>query len=553
MKRALTWDRGLWTFILVAIFVLFGLFLVLPLFAILLLSFAPDNDHGVGLHHFRAFLQSERLLTSALNTLVVGIASTILTILLAWPFAYILGRRWLPWRGVWRTVALLPLSTPSLMIALSLIFLLGNNGLLSQWLANVFSLSLGSFSIYGVVGIILAESFFCFPFALLILQTGYRNLDQSRLDAARSCGAGEFRIGLTVTWPVLKSSLLGASVLVFTLVITDFGIPKLIGGRFSVLSTEIYDYVIAGSDFSTGAVVAFLLLIPAALLFILDQRVNASQRRLLGDQPVPPVRLPRNRWDILWSGYAITIAIIMLLLFVVVALAAFSTVWPSDLSLTLNNFDFKIRYASESLVTSTLVSLAAAVSGAVLILFTAYSVERGRAPSWIRKFLHALSMLPLAVPGLILGIGYIIFFNDPDNPLNWIYNSFIILVAINVTHYFSVGYVALGRAVASLDPNMEAVSRSMRVNRTRYFLKVVVPTLLPSLLNVALYMFITSMVTISAVIFVISPGLEMASLAIIKLDDAGEVSQAAAMAVLITAICLTARAGVYLLQRKVKG
>src|SRR5438132_6725549 len=201
----------------------------------------------------------------------------------------------MPWRGLFRIVAMLPLFAPSLVQALAFIYVFGNNGILTR-LTDV------NVGIYGAKGVIAAEVFYCFPHALLILVAALSATDARLYDAARTLGASPLKTFLTVTLPGVKFGLVSACFVVFTLVITDFGAPKAIGGKFSVMATEIYNQVSGQQNFTMGATVSVVLLIPAVLAFLVDRVVQRRRYALVTSSSQPLTPRPRPAAD--WGSFA---------------------------------------------------------------------------------------------------------------------------------------------------------------------------------------------------------------------------------------------------------
>jgi len=171
----------------------------------------------------------------------------------------------------------------------------------------------------------------------------------------------------------------------------------------------------------------------------------------------------------------------------------------------------------------------------VVVFVGAYLLEKTRGFDGLRPVIRLMAMLPMAVPGLVLGLGYIFFFNAPANPLNFMYQSLGLMVLCTVVHFYTTGHLTMVTALKAIDPEFEAVSASLKVPFYKTFWRVTLPVCLPTLLDVSRYFFINAMTTISAVVFLYSPDTKLASVAILNLDEAGDTGPAAAMAVLIAA------------------
>lgn len=240
-------------------------FLAFPLLAILQQALEGKEGEFVGLANFVSYAQTPALLESLWNSLWVSGLVTAITIPLAFGFAYALTRSCMPFKPLFRGITLVPLLAPSLLSAISLIYWFGNQGVLKAWLTGI-----GIPEIYGAPGIVVAECFAVFPHALMILVTALSLSDARLYEAADAMGTTAARKFFTITLPGAKYGLISAALVTFTLVITDFGIPKVIGGNFNVLATDVFKLVIGQQDFARGAVVAILLLAPAVLTFGVD-------------------------------------------------------------------------------------------------------------------------------------------------------------------------------------------------------------------------------------------------------------------------------------------
>lgn len=520
---------------LLVVFVLLMAFLAAPLAAVLMQSVEDRNGRFVALDNFVAYLQTPALVHSLWNSIWVSAVVTLLTIPAAFLFAYALTRSCMPLKGVFRTIALTPLLAPSLLAAISFIYWFGNQGVLKDAMQ-----ALGIASIYGAAGIIVSEMFAVFPHALMILITALTLADARLYEAADALGTGATRKFFTITLPGAKYGLISAALVTFTLVITDFGIPKVIGGNFDVLATDIFKLVIGQQDFQRGAVVAVILLAPALITFFVDRLIQRKQTSMLTARAVPysPRRSPG--FDVAMTAYCALIAALMLAVFGMALYASFVKFWPYDLSFSLRHYAFGLVDAEvdTAFFNSLKLALGTAIGGTVLVFVGAYLLEKTRGVEWLRPGMQLLALVPMAVPGLVLGLGYIFFFNSPGNPLNGLYHTMTLLVLCTIVHFYTTGHLTAVTALKALDAEFEAVSASLKVPFYRTFLRVTLPICTPTLLDISRYFFINAMTTISAVVFLYSPDTKVASIAILNLDEAGEPGPAAAMAVLIAATSL---------------
>ncbi|GAA0770158.1 putative 2-aminoethylphosphonate ABC transporter permease subunit [Ideonella azotifigens] len=506
--------------------------LIGPLLALLAQAFRPTSGDSSHWGAFVSYLGSPALLQSLGHSVFVSVLVVLLTLPLAFGFAYALTRSMMPLKGLFRTISLLPLLAPSLLSAISLIYWFGNQGM-----AKDFWLALGFDGIYGASGIVLAECFAVFPHTLMILVTALSLADARLYEAADALGTTRWRRFFTITLPGARYGLISAAMVTFTLVITDFGVPKVVGGDYNVLATDVFKLVIGQQDFQRGAVVALLLLAPAVLTFVVDHFVQRRQMALLSARAVALVPRRAPGFDALMTAYCGLIAALMLAMFGMAVFASFVSFWPYNLSLSLQHYTMGLVDAElgDALINSLKLAASTALIGPVVVFIGAYLMEKTRGLDALRPLLRLMAMLPMAVPGLVLGLGCIFFFNAPGNPLNGLYQTFALLVLCTVVHFYTTGHLTLVTALKAIDPEFEAVSASLKVPFYRTFWRVTLPICLPALIDVSRYFFVNAMTTISAVVFLYTPNSKLASVAILNLDDAGEIGPASAMAVLIVA------------------
>ncbi|MBX3641629.1 MAG: putative 2-aminoethylphosphonate ABC transporter permease subunit [Rubrivivax sp.] len=507
-------------------------FLAAPLLAVLQKSVQDSQEQWVGLKNFIEYARTPALLQSLWNSLWVSALVTVLTVPAAFGFAYALTRSCMRFKRLQRGITLIPLLAPSLLSAISLIYWFGNQGVLKSWL-DVWGIE----QIYGAPGIVIAEVFALFPHALMILVTALATADARLYEAADAMGTGAARKFWTITLPGAKYGLISAALVVFTLVITDFGIPKVIGGNFNVLATDVFKLVIGQQDFQKGAVVALLLLAPAVLTFSIDHLVQRKQTAMLSARAVPYRPKPAPLYDGVMQLYCGLIALLMLAMLGMAIFASFVKFWPYDLSFSWRHYQTGLveGEVATGFVNSLTMAAGTALFGTAIVFVGAYLLEKTHGAGALRSTVRLLSMLPMAVPGLVLGLGYIFFFNEAANPLNGLYHTLTLLTICSIVHFYTTGHLTAVTALKSLDAEFESVSASLKVPFYRTFWRVTLPICTPALVDIARYFFVNAMTTISAVVFLYSPETKVASIAILNLDEAGETGAAAAMALLIAA------------------
>jgi iron(III) transport system permease protein len=527
------WQDRLAHILLIGVCLFLVLFLLAPLFMILVKSVQDRDGAFVGLKQFQDYLQTPALRTSILHTLSVAGAVTAITIPAAFTFAYALTRSCMPLKGTFRVIALTPILAPSLLSAISFIQWFGTQGLL-KWM-------LGGASVYGPIGIIISSIYAVFPHALMIILTALLLADGRLYEAAESLRTPTLRRFFTITVPGAKYGLISAAMVVFSYTVSDFGIPKVIGGNFSVLALDIFKQVIGQQNFNRGAVVSLILLAPVLVAFIVDWMMQGRQQAQFSSRAVPYAPKPRRPFDAAMFCYCALICVLLLAVLGMAIYTSFIKLWPYDKSFSLRHYTFGLVDGGviSSFFNSLRMAFATAIVGTILIFGGAYLLEKTRGMNGTRALIRMLAAIPMGVPGMVLGLGYIFFFNHPDNPLNFLYHGMTILVIVTIIHYYTSSHLTAVTALKSLDNEFEAVSASLKVPFYKTFFRVTVPVCLPAILDIARYLFVNAMVTISAVVFLYAPDTQLASLAILNLDDAGEIGPAAAMATLIVAASTT--------------
>jgi len=480
-----------------------------------------------GLDNYTSYFTNPALFGSIENSVKIALLSTAITLVLAFGVAYSIHRTCIPFKAAFKLVAMMPILVPSLLPGIALVYMFGTQGYLTPLL-------MGN-SIYGPIGIVIGSVFFTFPHAYIIISTALSIADQRQYEAAESLRATSWRTFWTVTIPGARYGLISAAFVTFTLVITDFGLPKVIGGQYNVLAVDIYKQVIGQQNFEMGAVVSVILLIPAVMAFVVDRIVTRRQVSLLSARSVPFQPKPNPKTDRLWLAWCFMVALFIVGIIATCQAAALIRFWPYDLGLTLANYDFNKMDGGGWAAYWNSLKMASwtAVFGTVIVFTGAYMVEKIDGFSTGRNLFQFLAMLPMAIPGMVLGLAYIFFFNDAANPANVIYGTMAILVVSTVTHFYTVGHLTALTALKQIDAEFEPVATSLRQPFWRLFGRVTVPVCLPAILDISIYMFVNAMTTVSAVVFLYSTKTALASVAVLNMDDAGTIAPAAAMGMMI--------------------
>lgn len=524
-----------------------GLFLtvglLLPVYTLLSKGVQNESGNFVGLENFVRYFAEPGVSTVFWNSLRISVISTVLTILIAGAYAFALTHSRMPGRGFFRAVALVPLLTPSLLPGIALIYLFGNQGF--------FRSALFGHSLYGPIGIVIGEVFFTFPIALMIILTSLLTIDRRLYEAATALRAGSLRRFFSVTMPAMRFGLGAAFFATFTKVFTDFGVPIVVGGSYPVLATDLYQKVIGGFDFQMGAVVGILLFIPAAIAFIISHLLQRGQADGISGRAVIYIPARHTTRDLACLAFCSVVALAILGVLVMAAFGSLFRLWPYDLSLSLASYRFSEYEPSGWGAYSNSLRLACAVAifGTAIVFFGAYLLDRVKGAAWLRGVIGFCCMAPLALPGMVLGLSYIFFFNSPSNPFGAIYGTLAILVLSTIIHLYTVPHLTALTALKQLDSGLEAVGASLKVSRFTTFWKVIVPVCLPTILRIASYFFMNAMTTISALVFLYSANTKVATVSVVLLNDNAMLGPAAAMSILIVGTSATVVGLQWLLMR----
>lgn len=504
-------------------------FVLYPMIHILGRSFqTPD---GFGLANYATVIGNQRFMRLVYNSLEVTIPTTLITVVLAYGFAYGVQRTCMPFKNLFRLIALVPLFAPSLVQAQGLVLMLGRNGLINRTFGT-------DFSIYGYWGIVISSVLYVFPYAFLIISASLALADNRLYESSRILGAGPLRTFLTVTLPSTRFALMASIFVVFTLVITDFGNPMVVGGDYSVLATEVYNQVIGQANFELGTVIGMVLLVPVAVAVTAEKWINRRSYAQISDGSQPLSVQANKLRDTAFTGYALIICAAILAVVGIVIYASFTHLWPYRMELSLRHYRFDVQNGIQPLWNSIKVGLMAGGLGVAVTALAAYVTEKFR--TFLDAPLYLLCIMPAAVPGMVLGLGYILAFNAPGNPIYPLYGTLLLIAVCNVYYYHAQGFLIASTSMKQISHTFDEASSTLGATFLRTMRKVTLPLMWPTLVGIAVFFFMRSMVTLSAVIFLITPSTQVAAVSVLLLEDRGAVNQAAAFSVCIMGVVVLA-------------
>jgi iron(III) transport system permease protein len=482
---------------------------------------------------WRQVLTTPRWQKAALNTLTTLLLSTSSSLLLGTLYAYAVTRAKIPGARLFGVAPLFLLLTPPFVAGLSFILLLGRRGLLTHHLLGLET------SIYGLHGLWLAQTLSFFPVAYLVLRGAFAAVDPALEQAARGLGASRWGVLRTVTLPLVTPALVAAALFISIGVLGDFGNPMLVGGRFQVLATAVYTQLTGWASFGTSAALGLLLLAPAVLLFAAQQWVQAATRHrfaTVGGR-TSSLEAPSVAPGLRWSLFAVCLLVTLFVAATqgVIIMGAVTKLWGVDFSLTLEHVRYVLSRLS-GLGNSLRFAAAASVICTLASLLAAYLVQRVRVP--LRRGLDLATLLPAAIPGTLLGVAFILAFNNP--PFRLTGTAAIIVIGMAVS-YLPVGYRICAAAMDQLRPSLDETALNLGASKLRTLTTVISPLVRQALLATFVFCFVQSVGTLSTVIFLVSFDTPLASVTILNLADQGRWGRAAALSsalILVTMLSL---------------
>lgn len=474
--------------------------------------------------------------TSIKNSLIATSISTVITIIFAYALAMSIERTQMKGKSIFSIIFVLPMLVPSISNGMGLTILFGNNGILTK----TFGLSEG---IYGIWGIVMGSVLYAFPVAYLMLADVIRYEDAAPYEAAKVLGLSKVRQFVAVTWPYIRKPLITVIFSTFTLIITDYGVPLMIGGKYTTIPVVMYQEVIGQLNFGKGSVYGSLLLIPAVIAFIIDLlNRDKGNSTYVPKRYVPSNNVVTKIFAYVMSFVGVVYTLLPIMSFVVLS---FSKDYPNDMSLTFDNITktFNLR-ADEYLVNSIIIAVFVALVGVGIAFMTAYLSARMK--SKVSKFLHLSSMTSAAIPGVVLGLAYVLSFKSTP-----MYGTIIILVMVNLVHFISSPYLMIYNSLSKINENLEAVAQTMGIGRVNMIKDVFVPMCKNTLFEMFSYFFVNCMITISAVSFLANTSNKPVALMINQFEAQMQLESAAVVSLMILVVNLIIKGVFHLMKKKV--
>lgn len=486
---------------------------------------------------FKKVISSPQFFEALTNSIVSSILATVITVVIAFTLAICIQRTNIKFKGVFGVIFTLPMLVPSISSGMGLVILFGNNGIITKLL------SLDG-NIYGLWGIVLGSLMYAFPVAYLMLADVIRYEDGSPYEAADVLGIPKLRQFTAITLPYLKKPLIRVVFSIFTLIITDYGVPMMVGGKYNTVAKVMFNDVINLLDFSKGSVYGVILLIPAVAAFVIDL---LNKDRANSTFVTKSCKLADGRFIKAVSYvYCTFISLCTLLPFVAFAVLAFAKNYPQDLSFTFDNITNIFRLKPQAyLFNSILIALVSAVIGVIIAFISAYMSARMKSPA--SKFLHLSSMTSAAIPGIVLGLSYVLTFNKAPT---FIYGTIFILVMVNIVHFISSPYLMIYNSLSKINENLEGTAQSLGIDRLHLIKDVLIPQCFGTILEMFSYFFVNCMMTISAVSFLANTDNKPISLMINQFEAQSQFEFAAIVSLMILIVNLIVKAVIHFSKAK---
>ena len=510
--------------ILLCIFWLFAI--ILPLIRMLSTMATVDVGAVIGARKFSKALRQSLFVSLSATTISVGLAGV-----LAWAVA----RTNVKHKTILNTLITIPMLIPSISHGMGLIIILGANG----WLSNLLGLDSG---IYGFWGIVIGSVMYSFPVAYLMLYDVLRYEDGTTYEAADVMGLKTRDKFFSITFPYLRKPLISVVFATFTMIITDYGVPLMVGGKYMTLPVMMYQDVIGMLDFGKGSVIGMILLVPALIACILDMANRDKGNSSFVGKPYGIKESSRR--DLLARGIICLLVFLVFLPIGSFSILGFINKYPLDMTLSLSNAEQAVhmgawRYLLNSLIIAVVVSL----FGTALAMFNAYMTARNRTK--MSYILHLMSITSLAIPGIVLGLSYVMFFKTTP-----IYGTFVMLFLVNSMHFFSSPYLMAYNTLGKINENLEDVGSTMGISKWGIIKDVLLPQSTGTILEMMSYFFVNCMMTISAVSFLANVNNKPIALMITQFEGQMQLECAAFVSLVILVVNILMKFVVYLLKKR---
>ncbi len=522
---------------IVVLIVFLTLFILYPL-AILLVDSVLTGE-GITLNVFRRILAMPSFRTAITNTLKVGFLVGILSAVIGLLFAYVEEYVQLKTKvlaGLFKVISLLPVVSPPFVLSLSMIMLFGKAGIITRYLLKIYENN-----VYGFWGIAIVQTLTFFPVCYMMMKGLLKNIDPSLEEAARDMGASRFKVFTTVTLPLILPGLGNAFLVTFIESIADFANPMIIGGSYDTLATSIYLQITGAYDKEGASAMAVVLLIITLMMFIVQKYYleAKSTATLTGKASRQRMLITDKSVTVPLTAFCLLVASFVVLMYICVPLGALFRTWGYDFHLTFKWFQLVFtRYKGfKAFKDSFLLSLIASPITALLSMIISYLVVKRSFKA--KGFIEAVSMLAMAVPGTVLGVGYIRGFSAGvfrTGFLQSLYGTGTLLIIVFIVRSLPTGTRSGISALRQIDKSIEESAYDMGADSFKVFMTVTLPLIKDSFLSGLVTAFVRSITAISAIILLVTPKFLLITVQINEFAEKGSYGIACAFATILIII-----------------
>ena len=504
-------------FALICIF----LFALMPLFSLVFNIGAKDLTYVFKDNNFWSSLN---------NSSLYSLAASLITTILAVIVAYYLNTSSLRHKNVLVTILTLGMLVPTLSIGLGIRTLFGRNGFLD----SIFGVKIEGI---GFLGLIFGSIISSFPTTFLIIYDALKYEDKGPYDAAEIMGIGKPSTFFKLTLPYLKVAIISAFFASFTWIFSDYGIPMELAGKVQTLPMYLYNQVLSSFQYGRGAIAGLFLLIPALISFLFDLifHDNSSiekQKKLLK---------AKKNFNIITVCVIVLVAMFLFIPQVAFISLTFIKSYPNDMTFSLNNIKnmFSNTYGlgiGKYVVNSILIAVLTGVVGTIFAYFLGYLSVRKSGK--IGKVINLLSISTIAIPGLVLGIGYMLLFRKTNG---FFYGTIIILIIVNIFHFLGSPFIMAKNCLTKINKDYEVIGETLGISKFKVLINVLIPNSIATLIEMFSYFFLNSMITISAVAFLCTYSNQPLAILINSYEKTSNYEMQGAISVLILLINVVAR------------
>lgn len=518
-------------------------FVLAPLFAVLVKSLGVRGTDGLTLANYGRFFTTRYLRLALRNSLLVGLTTATVGVFIGYIAAFTLARTNVSGKPFWHFILILPVISPPFVSAISILMLFGFNGLFTRQL-----LGIQDFNIYGFRGVVLSQIFTFAPIGYMTLRGVLASLSPVLEDAAMNLGATRWQTFRRVVLPLSLPGIASAFLVVFIESLADFGNPLVLAGsRFPMLAPQAYLEITGSFNLPLGASLAVILLLPSITAFAI-QRYYLQKRQYVtvtGKPATSASKIVSRGMQRVLTAFLATFSLLILIFYGTILVGAITKVWGYDYTLTLQHFIYTFSVGLESIKDTLIVAVVSTPVSGLLGMLIAFLVVRRRFPG--KSALEFSSILNFAVPGTVIGIGYILAFNRP--PLLLV-GTFSILALNFIFRYMPVGIQSGIAVLSQIDPSIEEAAQNLGADGATTFRKVTLPLIAPAYFSGLVFAFVRAMTAISAAIFLVSAKWNLITVQILNEVGSGRLGVAAAFSVILVLIVIVA---IFVIGRLVSG